>query len=115
MIWDTELDAIGFLTLRANFQHKDAFAYSDNNLGWVSEVDMLDASITWDTSVEGLSLSLYGKNLLDESVVGTDTQLPFGGPLSTGIGRPYSKPPQSGTFSTLKRGRILGLELIKSF
>ena len=61
LIWDTELDAIGLLTLRANFQHKDAFAYSDNNLGWVSEVDMLDASITWDTSVEGLSLSLYGK------------------------------------------------------
>lgn len=115
VIWDIDLASSGYLTLRSNFQHKDAFAYSDNNLGWVSEADMLDASLAWVTPLEGLTLSFYGKNLLDEAVVGNDTQLPFGGPLSTGMAQPFATRPQAGTFSTLKRGRLLGVELIKAF
>ena len=114
-IWDIDLNSAGYLTVRSSFQHKDAFAYSDSNLGWVSEADMLDASLAWETPLQGLSLSLYGKNLIDEAIVGNDTQLPFGGPLSTGVAQPFSERPQAGTFSTLKRGRIIGLELIKAF
>lgn len=114
-IWDIDLASSGYLTVRSSFQHKDAFAYSDNNLGWVSEADMLDASLAWVTPVEGLTVSLYGKNLLDEAIVGNDTQLPFGGPLSTGTAEPFAERPQAGTFSTLKRGRIVGMELLKEF
>ena len=115
IIWDVDLASSGYLTLRSSFQHKDEFAYSDHNLGWVSEADMLDASMAWVTPIEGLTLSVYSKNLLDEAVVGNDTQLPFGGPLSTGTAQPFAERPQAGTFSILKRGRVLGLEVIKAF
>ncbi len=115
IIWDVELGGAGYLTLRSNFQHKDEFAYTDNNLGFVSEADIVDASVAWNTPVDGVKFALYGKNLLDEAVAGQDTQLPFGGPRSTGVAEPFAANPQAGTFSTLKRGRIIGVELIVGF
>ncbi|SDE10888.1 TonB-dependent receptor [Kordiimonas lacus] len=114
-IWDMDMGKAGMLTLRSNIQYKDRFAYSDNNLGWISSATMLDAALAWQTPLENVKLALYGKNLLDESVVGGETQLPFGGPLSTGVAQPFAANPQGGTFSTLKRGRVLGLELIVGF
>ncbi|WP_417459329.1 TonB-dependent receptor [Kordiimonas sp.] len=114
-IWDKNIGRAGHLTLRSNLQYKDAFAYSDNNLGWISDATMLDASLAWQTPITGLTVSVYGKNLLDEAIAGNDTQLPFGGPLSTGRAQPFADRPQGGTFSTLKRGRVLGLELIMAF
>lgn len=111
----------GGLTTTLNFQHRDRFAYTDNNFGFIQAADMLSGNIAWRTPVEGVTLSLYGKNLLDEVQAGGDTQVPFGGALagivpggqnlSNGVNAPFDENPAAGTFSPLKKGRVLGLEL----
>lgn len=120
VIHDLDLGSSGALTTRVNFQRRDEFAYTDSNFGWIQAADILDANITWDTPVQGVSLSLYGKNLLDEVQAGNDTQLPFGGniapliglpSLANGLNRPYDRAPAVGTLAPLKKGRLIGLEL----
>ncbi len=120
-IYDVDLGRNGAIVSRFNYQYRDRFAYTDNNLGWISEIDRLDANIAWETPVQGMTLSLYGKNLLDESIAGGDTQVPFGGSLApsvpdgqnltSGEAVPFSSNPQAGTFSPLKKGRVIGIEL----
>jgi iron complex outermembrane receptor protein len=100
---------------RVNYQYRDKAAYTDDNLGWLNDVSNLEANITWNTPVRGLSLSLYGRNLLDQVQEGGDTQIPFGGPNSTGVRRPFAPNPTAGTFSPLMRGRNLGIEAIFAF
>ena len=115
IIKDFDLGANGAFVARANFQHRDKIAYTDSNYGWVQAADMVDVDLTWETPVTGLQVSLYGKNLLDEVQVGNDTQLPFAGPLSTNIQLPYQDSPYRGTFSPLKKGRLIGLELTYAY
>ncbi|MGY6637492.1 MAG: TonB-dependent receptor [Erythrobacter sp.] len=103
-----------FLT-RVNYQYRDRAAYTDDNLGWLNDISMLEANITWNTPVRGLSLSLYGRNLLDQVQEGGDTQVPFGGPNSTGVRQPFGLQPTAGTFSPLMRGRNIGLEVMFEF
>lgn len=120
-LYDHDLGDRGSLVARANFQHRDKNVFTDNNWGWMNAADMVDANLTWNTPVEGMSVSLYGKNLLDEVVAGGDTQVPWGGPfaglapggqnLSTGVNAPYAAHPAGGTFSPLAKGRLIGLEL----
>lgn len=108
------------IVARANFQHRDRFAYTDNNFGWITASDNLDASLSYKTG--GLTFTVYGRNLLDQVQHGGDTQLGtaaqipvFGGPLSTGVDRPFADNPKAGTFSPLVRGRVLGVELNADF
>ncbi len=114
VIHEMDLGA-GSLVSRANLQYRDEIAYTDSNFGWIQDVVNLDANITWNTPLEGLAISLYGKNLLDEVQVGGDTQVPFGGPLSDGNNRPFDPRPAAGTFSPLSKGRQLGVELTFDF
>lgn len=114
MIHEWDLGASEIVS-RVNFQYRDEFAYTDNNFGWVQDSQNLDANITWNTPMDGLSLSLYGKNLLDEVQVGGDTQQPFGGPLSDLNNRPFDPRPAAGTFSPLSKGRQIGLEATFNF
>ncbi|MEM6856925.1 MAG: TonB-dependent receptor [Pseudomonadota bacterium] len=100
---------------RVNYQYRDEFAYTDDNLGFIQDISNLEANITWVTPVDGLSLSLYGRNLFDEVQAGGDTQLPFGGPLSSGVRQPFADAPTAGTFSPLQRGRNIGLEAVFEF
>ncbi len=100
---------------RVNFQYRDEFAYTDDNLGFIQDVKNLEANITWVTPIEGFSLSVYGRNLLDEVQAGGDTQVPFGGPRSTGVRQPFSDRPTAGTFSPLQRGRNVGVEALFEF
>lgn len=100
---------------RINYQYRDEAAYTDDNLGWLNSLDNLEANITWETPVEGLSLSIYGRNLLDQVQEGGDTQVPFGGPNSTGVRRPFFPDPTAGTFSPLMRGRNVGIEAMFEF
>ncbi len=100
---------------RVNWQYRDDFAFTDDNRGFIQSIDNIEANITWVTPVDGLSLSVYGRNLLDEVQAGGDTQLPFGGPLSNGIDQPFDQFPGAGTFSPLQRGRTLGVEAIFEF
>ena len=106
-----DLGTSGAIIARANYQYRDRIAYTDSNFGWIQDANMVDMNITWETPVQGLSASLYGKNLLDEVQLGNDTQLPFPGPNSTGLNYSYPALPAGGTFSPLKKGRLLGLEL----
>ncbi|GLQ20579.1 TonB-dependent receptor [Algimonas porphyrae] len=120
-IHEADLGNAGALTSRLDFQYRDAFAYTDNNFGWVQAANMLNGNVAWQTPMDGVTLSLYARNLLDEVQVGGDTQLPFGGavaPLvpgatnrSTGVNVPFGANPAIGTFSPLKKGRLFGLEL----
>lgn len=100
---------------RINYQYRDEAAYTDDNLGWLNSLDNLEANITWETPVEGLSLSIYGRNLLDQVQEGGDTQVPFGGPNSTGVRQPFGPNPTAGTFTPLMRGRNIGIEALFEF
>ncbi|MGB6154268.1 MAG: TonB-dependent receptor, partial [Pricia sp.] len=111
----------GLVTLRGNFQHRDRFAYTDNNLGFVQALDRLDASLSYsmeNDKGQRISIAAFGRNLLDEVQVGGDTQLPgsfgapFGGfPNQTGQAVPFGNNPAFGTFSPLKKGKVFGIEL----
>jgi iron complex outermembrane recepter protein len=115
-IHDWDLGSSNILT-RVNYQYRDRAAYTDDNFGWLNDLSNLEANITWNTPVRGLSLSLYGRNLLDQVQEGGDTQVPFGGPLSTGAAnrRPFQALPAGGTFSPLMRGRNIGIEALFEF
>lgn len=114
LIHELDLGSSNILT-RINYQYRDEAAYTDDNLGWLNALSNLDANITWNTPIEGLSLSVYGRNLLDEVQEGGDTQVPFGGPNSTGVRRPFAPDPTAGTFSPLMRGRNIGIEAMFEF
>lgn len=104
------------LESRVAFQHTDAQAYTDNDYGWLNAFDDLQADIGLDLPTGGQGgwrLSLYGRNLLDRTQFGGDTQLPFGqGPYSApgNIARPFG-PPAVGSLSPLNKGRVLGVAL----
>lgn len=100
---------------RVNLQYRDEFAYTDNNFGYIQDTTNLDLNVTWNTPVDGLALSVYGKNMLDQVQAGGDTQLPFGGPLSDGNNRPFDPRPAAGTLSPLSKGRQIGAELTFEF
>jgi iron complex outermembrane receptor protein len=100
---------------RLNYQYRDKAAFTDDNFGWLNDLSNLEANITWNTPIDGLSLSLYGRNLLDQVQEGGDTQVPFGGPRSTGVRRPFAPNPTAGTFSPLMRGRNVGIEALFEF
>jgi iron complex outermembrane receptor protein len=103
------------IVTRVNYQYRDRASFTDDNFGWLNEVSMLEANITWNTPIDGLSLSLYGRNLLDQVREGGDTQVPFGGPRSNGVQQPFQDRPGAGTFSPLLRGRDIGLEVLFAF
>ncbi len=117
-IHELDLGSSNILT-RVNYQYRDKAAYTDDNLGWLNDLSMLEANITWNTPVDGLSLSIYGRNLLDQVQEGGDTQVPFGptfpGSTSTGVRRPFGLQPTAGTFSPLMRGRNVGIEALFEF
>ncbi|MFZ5609218.1 MAG: hypothetical protein ACOY99_06385 [Pseudomonadota bacterium] len=83
--------------MQLNYFRRDKSFYTDNNLGFLNSFDSLDANIAFTTLGQGATISLYGKNLLNEVQFGGDTQLPaaLGG----------------GTFSPLAKGRVFGIEL----
>jgi iron complex outermembrane receptor protein len=96
--YDQPLGSLGVVTARANFSHRDRAAFSDNNVARLDASDILDASLTLAVGRSGLSLSLYGKNLLNVATRGADVQLPasFAGPTSS--------------FLPLNKGRVIGVE-----
>ncbi|WP_288130412.1 TonB-dependent receptor [Microbulbifer sp.] len=104
MVHDLQLGSWGALTSRINYNHRDASAYTDNNLGMLSEVEMVDFSIGIAPDGGNYRLALFGKNMLDEVSEGNDTQLPevMGGLFELG---------PNASFTPLNRGRVIGLEL----
>lgn len=104
------------LAIRAAFQHRSAYAWTDSNFGWVGASDTLDADLSWTLSPRRVSLSLFGRNLLDQVQFGGDTQLGFaGGPYSDGNNRPMDPRPFAGTFSPLAKGRLIGIQAMFAY
>lgn len=81
--------------------YRDYFAYTDNNLGFVEEVDIVDAGLDFHSASGSWVFSIYGKNLLDEVSFGNDTQLP-----ATLDGLPLG-----GTFAPVMPGVRYGVEI----
>jgi len=102
---DSDLGDWGYLATRVNYAHRDESAYTDSNLGFINEQDILDAGLDFYSNDGRWVFSLYGRNLLDEVKHGGDTQLPddIGGF------------PTGGTFSPLAKGRVYGAEVTFSF
>ena len=98
---DLDIGQWGYLASRINYAYRDESAYTDNNLGFITEQEILDAGLDFYSNDGRWVFSLYGRNLLDEVKHGGDTQLPddIGGV------------PTGGTFSPLARGRVVGVEV----
>lgn len=104
IIHESDLGNLGSGSLRVNFSHRDATSFNDNNLGSTNEIDRIDASFTLRRE-NGLSFSLYGKNLSNESNFGGDSPLPATlGPV-----------PLGGSFGSLIKGRVVGIEVQGGF
>ncbi len=114
--WTAPLSGTASLFANAFFQHRSRYAYTDNNWGYNEPSERLDASIGVNLGNPNISITVFGRNLLDQVQFGGDTQLGFaGGPLSDGNNRPYDPNPAAGTFSPMAKGRTLGLELSMEF
>lgn len=95
----------GYMTARANYAYRDEMMFTDSNLGFINEVDIVDAGLDFYSNDGRWVFSLYGRNLLDETSHGNDTQLPdMIGPVPTG-----------GTFSPLNPGIRYGVEVVYNF
>jgi len=78
LTYDLGLGDIGNSSWRVQYSHRDAAAFTDANTSFLSEVDLLDASVTYRHPNRPFSVSLYGKNLTDEDYEGAVVPLPFG-------------------------------------
>jgi iron complex outermembrane receptor protein len=81
---------------RLGFSHRDASWSNDANTGLLSKADMLDGNVSITSADDRWTLSLYGRNLLDDQTEGNVSPLPF---------FPGS------TFSSINKGRVIGVEL----
>jgi len=99
---DLDVGDMGYLTSRINYAYRDESAYTDNNLGFIDEQDILDLGFDFYSAGGHWVFSVYGRNLLDTVKHGGDTQLPpdLGGLI-----------PWGGTFSPLAKGRRYGIEV----
>ncbi|EED31540.1 outer membrane protein [gamma proteobacterium NOR5-3] len=103
--YDMELGSWGYATARINYAYRDEVFFTDNNLGFINEQDILDAGLDVYSNNGSWVFSLYGRNMLDTVKHGGDTQL---SPTLAGV-------PTGGTFSPLMRGQTYGAEVTFNF
>lgn len=102
---DSSLGDWGTYTSRINYAFRDESAFTDSNLGFINEQQILDAGVDFYSQDGKWQFGIFGKNLLDEVKHGGDTQLPtLLGPI-----------PLGGTFSPLAKGRIWGADFTYNF
>ena len=98
---DLDIGQWGYLSSRITYAYRDESAYTDSNLGFILDQEILDVGLDFHSNGGHWVFSLYGRNLQDEVKHGGDTQLPdVIGPAPTG-----------GTFSPLAKGRVFGVEV----
>ena len=103
--WDVDIGNSWYMNTRANYAYRDESAYTDNNRGFITEQEIVDAGIDFYSNDGHWAVGIYGKNLTDEVKHGGDTQLPSVlGPEALG-----------GTFSPLAKGRHYGAEVTYNF
>jgi len=101
---DLPLAEWGYISSWVSYAYRDDSAYTDNNLGYLLDQEIVDIGIDFHTNDEKLVFGIYGKNLLDDVKHGGDTQLPTyisAAPLI----------PLGGTFAPLSKGRIYGVQV----
>lgn len=104
---DLDIGDWGYMSSRVSYAYRDETAYTDSNLGFILDQEIVDAGVDFYSNDGHWVFSLYGRNLLDEVKHGGDTQLPaeFS---TTGL-------PWGGTFSPLSKGRHYGAEVMYNF
>jgi iron complex outermembrane receptor protein len=103
--YDMDIGTWGYVTSRVNYSYRDEMAYTDNNLGYIDEAEVLDAGVDFYSNDGHWTFSLYGRNLLDNNWHGGDTQLPDD----------ISGVPVGGTFSPLTSGIRYGAEITYNY
>lgn len=104
-IYDVDIGSYGYLSSRVTYSYRDETFYTDDNLGFILDQEILDFSLDFHTANANWILSFYGRNLLDAVRHGGDTQLP------TTLGGA----PLGGTFSPLSMPATLGFEANYTF
>lgn len=94
----------GELVASASFNHRDGSFYDDRNAGFLNSFDSLTARLSYTPHSIPVTFAVYGKNLLDETAYGGDTQLPDVPPFGGDGAGPLPSP----TFSPLAKGRVIG-------
>lgn len=107
MLLNAKLGNWGGIGSRVNYAYRSKSFLTENNEGVLSSQNIIDAGLRLYPSEGKWSLGVYGKNLLDEVRYAGHSFLPAQllpdiAPLATQLG---------GTFSTLSKGRVYGLEL----
>jgi iron complex outermembrane receptor protein len=102
---DMDISTWGYLTSRITYSYRDDMAFTDNNLGYIDEAEVLNAGLDFYSNDGAWTFSLYGRNLLDNNWHGGDTQLPDD----------LSGYPLGGTFSPLTAGIRYGAEVTYNF
>ncbi len=90
-----QLGTLGRLAVRVGLAHRDDSEIADDNRGVLDAGDLLGASVSFSPT-EALTFTLYGRNLLGEVLRRSDLDL-------TGL--------VDSTYSPLKEGRVLGIEV----
>jgi iron complex outermembrane receptor protein len=95
----------GEMVSRISYAYRDESAYTDNNLGFITDQNIVDLGVDLYSDDGKYVIGIYGKNMLNEVKHGGDTQLPSVlGPVQLG-----------GTFSPLAKGRVFGVEFTINF
>ncbi|MFV8819530.1 TonB-dependent receptor [Haliea sp. E17] len=102
---ELELGSWGYLSSRLSYAYRDDSAYTDDNLGYLLDQEILDAGVDFHSANGHWTVGIYGNNLLDDVKHGGDTQLPD---TISGV-------PTGGTFAPLAKGRVYGLQVDYKF
>lgn len=86
--YDIALKDESVVTLRVDYSYRDEVAFTDSNSTFLPDVEMLDVSARYAIT-ENMNVSLYGKNLKDEVVVGAASLFSFGEAGAIGKGATY--------------------------
>jgi iron complex outermembrane receptor protein len=103
--YEMQVGSWGYASARINYAYRDEVFFTDDNLGFINEQDILDAGLDLYSNDGQWVFSLYGRNMLDTVKHGGDTQL-----SATIAGAPAG-----GTFSPLMRGQTYGAEVTFNF
>lgn len=103
--YEMQVGSWGYASARINYAYRDEVFFTDDNLGFINEQDILDAGLDLYSNDGNWVFSLYGRNMLDTVKHGGDTQLSA---TIAGV-------PAGGTFSPLMRGQTYGAEVTYNF
>lgn len=92
--YDIPLES-GLVSLRMSHKHRAAASWNDSNVDPLRSADILDAGVAYSTPDGKWTVTLFGKNLLDDEVATTR----------------FTVAPNLSVFAPLAKGREVGVEL----